>query len=126
LSYEPITTAQGLAALADRMADADTIAFDTEFVSEDTYRSELCLIQVAAGGQLAVVDPLAVKDTAPFFVAVVRADGVLANLQCDTFWICLHVSAGSRGRADSSGADRQKECVADSEHVRGVRAGAGV
>jgi len=67
LSSEPIITAQGLAALADQLADADTIAFDTEFVSEDTYRSELCLIQIAAGDRLSVVDPLAVTDTAPFW-----------------------------------------------------------
>lgn len=70
LSYEPITTAEGLTALAKQLAEAKTIAFDTEFVSEDTYRSELCLIQVAAAGQLSVVDPMAVGGTAPFWEAL--------------------------------------------------------
>lgn len=53
--------------MVERLAAADSIAFDTEFVSEDTYRSELCLIQVAAAGRLAVVDPIAVGETAPFW-----------------------------------------------------------
>jgi len=41
---------------------APVIAFDTEFVSEHTYRPELCLVQVAANGKLYVVDPYAVPD----------------------------------------------------------------
>lgn len=73
MNYELITTAEKLATLADRMADVDSIAFDTEFVSEDTYRSELCLIQVAAGGWLAVIDPLAIGDTAPFWQRLAAA-----------------------------------------------------
>jgi len=73
LSHELITTAEGLTALANGLADAPSIAFDTEFVSEDTYRSELCLIQVAAGERLAVVDPLAVGDTAPFWERLAAA-----------------------------------------------------
>ena len=48
-TYDQITTPSQLAELAAELARAETIAFDTEFVSEDTYRSELCLIQVAAG-----------------------------------------------------------------------------
>lgn len=56
-----------MATLAERLADVDTIAFDTEFVSEDTYRSELCLIQVSAADELWVVDALSVGNTRAFW-----------------------------------------------------------
>ncbi len=53
--------------LVDRLNDAAFVAFDTEFVSEHTYRSQLCLLQVAAPGVLAVVDTLAVREIDPFW-----------------------------------------------------------
>lgn len=62
-----ITTESQLAALVDRLAQHDWLGFDTEFVSEHTYRSQLCLIQVAAGGELAVIDTLKVKELEPFW-----------------------------------------------------------
>jgi ribonuclease D len=34
------------------------IAFDTEFVGEETYRPDLCLVQVATAEQLFLIDPL--------------------------------------------------------------------
>lgn len=65
--YAWITTEQELQQYCHDLGNADVIGFDTEFVSEDTYRPQLCLVQVAAGGQLAVIDPLAVKDLTPFW-----------------------------------------------------------
>lgn len=67
MQYEHITTDKQLESFCDRISAAHTIAFDTEFVSEDTYRPELCLVQVAAGGELAVIDPQAVNDLTPFW-----------------------------------------------------------
>jgi len=43
------------------------IGFDTEFVSEDCYRPQLCLVQVAAGDMLAIIDPIPIGDTQPFW-----------------------------------------------------------
>ena len=65
-----ITTDSQLGSLCERLAQCDTIAFDTEFVSEHTYRPQLCLIQVAAGGELSVIDPLAINDLTPFWLAL--------------------------------------------------------
>jgi ribonuclease D len=45
-------------------------AFDTEFVMEDRYASELCLIQLAAAGSVAVVDPFLDLDLSPIWSLV--------------------------------------------------------
>lgn len=65
--YENITTDPALREFCLSIADCPIIAFDTEFVSEDTYQPDLCLVQVAAGGRLAIIDPFAVEDLSPFW-----------------------------------------------------------
>ena len=54
-----ITTTDGVAALAARFADADFLAVDTEFMREQTYYAQLCLIQIGDGTHAAAIDPLA-------------------------------------------------------------------
>jgi ribonuclease D len=46
------------------------IGFDTEFVSEDRFSPELCLLQICAGKHLAIVDTLAIEDLSPFWELV--------------------------------------------------------
>jgi len=67
MDYEHIVTQQQLVEFCDRFRGEPTIAFDTEFISEDSYKPELCLIQVAVHDKLAVIDPLAVTDVNPFW-----------------------------------------------------------
>jgi ribonuclease D len=67
VQYQYITTDQQLQDLCNELRQAKVIAFDTEFVSEDSYLPELCLIQVAAGEQIALIDPLAIDDVTPFW-----------------------------------------------------------
>lgn len=74
MAHLQITTAAALSQFCTDLRTADAIAFDTEFVSEHTYRSELCLVQVAARGQLAVIDAVAVGDVTPFW-DVIATDG---------------------------------------------------
>ena len=66
-AYDLVTTESQLGALVDRLAAHSHVAFDTEFVSEHTYRSQLCLIQVAAPDTLAVIDTLKVRELDPFW-----------------------------------------------------------
>lgn len=47
------------------------VAFDTEFVSEFTYRPELCLLQFATTEQAAAVDPFAVSDLSAWWELMV-------------------------------------------------------
>ena len=59
-----ITKAVELQSLLDRLQDAPVIAFDTEFISENRYYPQLCLVQIAAGQLLALIDPLSVGNLA--------------------------------------------------------------
>lgn len=52
----------------ESLNDSEVIAMDTEFLSETTYRPQLCLIQVADDrGDVAIIDPLALSTTKPFW-----------------------------------------------------------
>jgi ribonuclease D len=73
MSYTEVTTAQQLSAYCDELSKAPVIAFDTEFVSEHTYRSQLCLVQVATPGGLAVIDPLATGSLTRFWEVLAAA-----------------------------------------------------
>lgn len=49
-------------AFCEHVRDVGEVAFDTEFVSEFTYRPELCLLQFATCEQAVAVDPYSVRD----------------------------------------------------------------
>ncbi len=57
--HDLITTTDELAALCARWANAPFIAVDTEFMRENTYWPDLCLIQVADHNEAAAIDPKA-------------------------------------------------------------------
>ncbi len=48
-----------LAALCTRLATSDFVAVDTEFMRENSYWPELCLIQIANTEEAAAIDPMA-------------------------------------------------------------------
>jgi ribonuclease D len=54
-----ITTSAGVADLCGRLTNADYVVVDTEFMRENTYWPELCLIQIADKDEAAAIDPLA-------------------------------------------------------------------
>lgn len=63
-----ITTTAELEAAVAQLAKSEFVTVDTEFIRETTFWPELCLIQMAAPGVTALVDPLAAgMDLAPFF-----------------------------------------------------------
>jgi ribonuclease D len=54
-----ISDSATLANLCARMADANYVCVDTEFMRESTYYPELCLIQIADDKEAAAIDPMA-------------------------------------------------------------------
>ena len=65
-----VTDADEFAACCAHLSEVERFAFDAEFVSEDGYRAELCLIQVATVEDVWLIDPLSGFDTSPFWSLV--------------------------------------------------------
>jgi ribonuclease D len=53
-----ISDSESLEKLCERLARSDFVAVDTEFMRENTYWPELCLIQVANSEEAAAIDPM--------------------------------------------------------------------
>ncbi|HEY3778117.1 MAG TPA: ribonuclease D [Rhizomicrobium sp.] len=63
-----VDTNKALEALVSELAGAPYIALDTEFMRDQTYWPRLCLVQVAAPGIEAIIDPMVEGlDLAPFY-----------------------------------------------------------
>ena len=72
-----VDSTEGLEAFVAELANAPYLALDTEFLRDQTYYPKLCLIQVAAPGIEAIIDPLAPgMDLAPFYELIKRTDQV--------------------------------------------------
>jgi ribonuclease D len=71
VNYDSITTDEQLREFCRDLAQQSSIAIDTEFVSEHTYRPELCLVQVSAADRYTVIDPLTIDDMRPFWETIV-------------------------------------------------------
>lgn len=67
-----IDTPERLAELCSHLSDVGEFAFDTEFVTEDTFTPVLCLVQVATADRLAIIDPIALPDLSPFWSRVIQ------------------------------------------------------
>lgn len=60
-----VTSDEGLQHALDAVRTAGSMALDTEFMREKTYRARLCLVQVAALDHIFLLDPLSSLDLAP-------------------------------------------------------------
>ena len=76
--HDLVTTTEALAELCDRWAKSPFIAVDTEFMRENTYWPDLCLIQVADEHEAAAIDPKADGlDLAPLLELMTNNEDVL-------------------------------------------------
>jgi ribonuclease D len=60
-----VSSDAGLRSALDGARGSGRLALDTEFLRERTYRSRLCLVQIATPESLSLIDPLANVDLAP-------------------------------------------------------------
>jgi len=72
-----ITRSDQLEELVERLSKQPFVAVDTEFMRENTYWPDLCLIQVASSEEAAAIDPKADIDLAPLLALLVDTPDVL-------------------------------------------------
>ncbi|KEO86749.1 ribonuclease D [Erythrobacter sp. JL475] len=76
--HDLITTTDALAELCERLSQSEFVAVDTEFMRENTYWPELCLVQIANTEEAAAIDPLAPGiDLAPLLDLMCNNEDVL-------------------------------------------------
>ena len=96
VNYELIKTDAQLQRYCKELTDATLIAFDTEFVSENTYRPQLCLIQIAVDERLVVIDPLDIQDIDVFWETLV-APGHETLVHAGREELCFCLDSQGRG-----------------------------
>jgi len=72
-----ITKTDDLVPLVDRLSKQPFVAVDTEFMRENTYWPDLCLIQIAGGDEAAAIDPKADIDLSSLLSLLVANADVL-------------------------------------------------
>ncbi len=88
--FEFINDQDQLLDFCDRMASSQFVGFDTEFVSENRYQPELCLVQVATDDEFAIIDTIEVESAAPFWEALAEGDHVsIAHAAREEFNFCF-------------------------------------
>ena len=75
-----ITRSEDLVPLVERLSKQPFVAVDTEFMRENTYWPDLCLIQIASREEAAAIDPKADIDLAPLLDAAGRQSGSAEGL----------------------------------------------
>ncbi|MBI1346034.1 ribonuclease D [bacterium] len=122
--------------LCDHIRASGAVAFDTEFVSEFTYRPELCLVQLATRERCVAVDPFAVPDLSAWWE--IMADDqtdIIVHGGREEVRYCLHyadrppgrlwdvqVAEGLRGRSFPLGYDALvKRVLGRNAHGRETR-----
>ncbi len=76
--HDLITTTDALTDLCERLSKSDFVTVDTEFMRENTYWPELCLVQIANTEEAAAIDPLAEGiDLSPLLKLLTENEDVL-------------------------------------------------
>src|SRR5574343_1106258 len=82
MTIQYINRPEQLPLLCEQINQEPWIALDTEFLREKTYYPKFCLLQIAAPGWVACVDPLAIDDLGPLFEAIYNPNIVKVLHSC--------------------------------------------
>lgn len=95
MNFEYIDTPDALADYCERIAGADALAIDTEFVRTRTLVPQLGLIQVYDGEHLGLIDPVALDDLTVFNEILIDPSVIKVLHSCsedlDALWFNLKV-----------------------------------
>jgi len=76
--HDTVTDTETLRVLCERLAQSEFVCVDTEFMRENTYWPELCLVQIGNEEEAAAIDPLAEGiDLSPLLELLCENDEVL-------------------------------------------------
>ncbi|MCK9608560.1 MAG: ribonuclease D [Methylomonas sp.] len=82
MTIQYIDRPEQLPLLCEQIQQEPWIALDTEFLREKTYYPKFCLLQIAAPGWVACIDPLAIADLSPLFEAIYNPDIIKVLHSC--------------------------------------------
>ena len=74
MQYEIVADESQLSGLLSALSESDLVGFDTEFVAEDCYEPDLCLVQVSTRDKVFIVDPKSIPDLGEFWNLLVDPD----------------------------------------------------
>lgn len=83
--------------LCSEIRDAGIVAFDTEFISENSFRPKLCLVQFATPDRAVAVDPFGIDLTAWWDIMIDDVTTVIVHSGKEETRFCL-TSCGQRPR----------------------------
>jgi len=90
---EIVTTQPALEDLCGAWRQTGCLAFDTEFIRDETYEAALCLVQVAANGTTVLIDPTADIDMSVFWGLVTdESVRVVVHAGKEDFEVCLRAT----------------------------------
>ena len=71
LNYTLVENDSQLPELLAAIEQSDLVGFDTEFVAEDCYKPDLCLLQISTRDHVFIVDPKSMSDLQPVWLLMV-------------------------------------------------------
>ena len=74
MDFTLVSNQSQLEEMLQSIDSANLVCFDTEFVAEDCYQPDLCLLQISTREAIYIVDPKSVDDIGPVWQVLTDAE----------------------------------------------------